>query len=52
MTTKVWGTDDLGRSVELITIQHNLFEATVSDLGAVLVSLKVPDKGNRQRDVV
>lgn len=52
MTTKVWGTDDLGRSVELITLQHNLFEATVSDLGAVLVSLKVPDKGNRQRDVV
>lgn len=45
VTTKVFGKSPEGKDVTLYTLKNgNGMEASVTDVGAILVDLKVPDK--------
>lgn len=53
ITTKSFGKTPDGTEVSLYTIQNdNGFTAEVTDLGAILVRLFVPDKAGQTADVV
>lgn len=53
ITKRNFGTDRQGREVTLYTLEnHNGMKAEVTDLGAILVNLYVPDKNGRLDDVV
>lgn len=53
ITKRNFGTDQQGREVTLYTLENqNGMKAEVTDLGAILVNLHVPDKNGRLDDVV
>ncbi len=53
ITKRNFGTDQQGREVTLYTLENaNGMKAEVTDLGAILVNLYVPDKDGRLEDVV
>lgn len=53
VTTKVFGKSPEGKDVTLYTLKNgNGMEASVTDVGAILVDLKVPDKEGKLADVV
>ncbi|MBO5282027.1 MAG: galactose mutarotase, partial [Lachnospiraceae bacterium] len=53
ITKRNFGTDQQGREVTLYTLENaNGMNAEVTDLGAILVNLYVPDKDGRLEDVV
>lgn len=53
ITKRNFGTDQQGREVTLYTLENqNGMKAEVTDLGAILVNLYVPDKNGRLDDVV
>ena len=53
ITKRNFGTDQRGREVTLYTLENaNGMKAEVTDLGAILVNLYVPDKDGRLEDVV
>lgn len=53
ITKRNFGTDQQGREVTLYTLENqNGMKAEVTDLGAILVNLYVPDKNGKLDDVV
>lgn len=53
ITKRKFGTDSQGREVTLYTLENqNGMKAEVTDLGAILVNLYVPDREGRVEDVV
>jgi len=53
ITKRNFGTDGQGREVTLYTLENqNGMRAEVTDLGAILVSLYVPDGDGKPEDVV
>lgn len=53
ITKRNFGTDGRGREVTLYTLENqNGMKAEVTDLGAILVNLYVPDSDGKSEDVV
>ena len=47
-----FGTMQDGRAVTLITLQNDLLKVSVTDLGASIVSIVVPDRNGNPTDIV
>lgn len=52
VTRKAFGKIPDGTAVELFTLKNDKIEASITNLGATIVSLKVPDRAGKMGDVV